>query len=183
MSHGIIPFYENYIKNFSNISLHNENYLMLLNDICFLFSNITAGTENQCDKVVLYSNIINFFLSLYKLLKGDIIYDILYILFCSIVNGSREAKMKILFEVNAFEYIRFCLNQDREVVLLSIKFISNSIDYVKNNSTNYEKIIEILTINNIIERLECLQHDKNSDVSSISLNILNLIWDYNDNLA
>jgi hypothetical protein len=54
---------------------------------------------------------------------------------------------------------------------------------MKNSRTQFERLIEQLKINNIEEKLESLQHDKNEEISAKALNILELIWEYNDKVV
>jgi hypothetical protein len=155
-----------------------------LGDVIFLCCNIAAGSQNQCEELILHSNIPTLLLNNYNRIKQhQVIYDLVYILYCSIIIGSKEVVNKILSTHKAFELINFSLNLNKEIINCSLNFLLNSVNRMKNSRTQFERLIEQLKINNIEEKLESLQHDKNEEISAKALNILELIWEYNDKVV
>ncbi len=146
--------------------------------------NIAAGSQNQCEELILHSNILTLLLDNYKRIKQDqVIYDLVYILYCSIIIGSKEVVNKILFTHNTFEMIYYSLNLNKEVINCTLNFLLNSVNRMKSSRTQFERLIEQLKIYNIEEKLEGLQYDKNEEISAKALNILELIWEYIDKVV
>jgi hypothetical protein len=187
------PLFSKMVDLLNTINSRNTNMIDESNDfyeqdssivknICMAFSNLCASTEDNIEKIILNSNLVETIQSLYDKFDIKIKYEILFLFFNAFYMGRNHIRAEII-RLNIHKTYMNMLNQTLEdekpsvaIIKICLKALNCFLEYGEKSGAKVNIIKLEVENENIINILEKLQYHFDTEVYDLAHEMLCEYW-------